>query len=320
MSDAMIETKDLTKRYGDVAAVTGLNLSVARGTLFGFIGPNGAGKSTAIRILCGLLKPTSGAAAIDGVDVTRRARRIKSTVGYMAEDFGVYERMRVGEYLDFFAAAHRLPMRARKKSIDKALDLAGAASMRDYFMGTLSRGMKQRAGIARALVHDPAVLILDEPTSGLDPYARIEIRALLRQLKDTGKTILISSHILPELASVCDAVGIISEGRLLAAGPVADIMSRARQELKIEIEFLGRAEPAAELIGRVKGASDVAVTDNALRFTYNGPLKRLPELQRVLAERGHKVLWVREMEADLEHAFIRITSSTEKEKTSVSGI
>jgi len=309
MSDVAIETQGLTKRYKNVHALTDLNLRIGRGTLFGFIGPNGAGKSTTIRILCGLLRPTAGRAFVDGVDVTRHAQRVKSRVGYMPEIFGVYERMRVAEYLDFFAAAHRIPLRKRTEMIDRAMDLAGVSHMRDYYMGTLSKGMNQRVGIARALVHDPAVLILDEPTSGLDPYARIEIRGFLRKLKATGKTVMISSHILPELSSVCDEVGILHQGRLLASGPVREVMARARQELRIEVQLLGPAQPAADVVAQHPGVRDVTVADNILQFSYDGRTDSVPQLREAIRAAGHEVLWIREIEADLEHAFIHITGA-----------
>jgi len=310
MSEFVIETKNLTKHYKNVAALSDLDLSIREGIVFGFIGPNGAGKSTTIRILCGLLRPTSGHAVIGGVDVTRHASSVKSTVGYLPEDFGVYERMRVVEYLDFFAAAHRIPVRRRSDAIENAMDLAGVTHMHDYFMGTLSRGMRQRVGIAKTLVHDPTILLLDEPTSGLDPFARIEIRNLLKKLRDTGKTVMISSHILPELASVCDEVGILSKGRLVASGAVADIMARARQERHVQIELLGDAAEAAKLLGELPGVANVVATDNLVRFAYRGGLEGIPEIHRRVLAAGHKVVWLREVEADLEHAFISITGNT----------
>jgi ABC-2 type transport system ATP-binding protein len=307
MSDIAIKTEGLTKHYRNVEALTDLNLVIKQGTVFGFIGPNGAGKSTTIRILCGLHKATSGTAHVAGVEVTRHPSQVKSRVGYMPEDFGVYERMRVVEYLDFFAAAYGIPLRGRTEALDRAMALTGSTHMRDYFMGTLSRGMKQRVGIAKTLVHDPPVLILDEPTSGLDPNARIEVRQFLRKLKETGKTVLISSHILPELASVCDEVGIIHQGRLLACGPVDEIMEEARQELKIEVEMLCPARPVAMMIEAEPGVKDVEVKDNMVRFTYTGALEQVPLLHERLVRAGHKVLWMREVETDLETAFITIT-------------
>lgn len=305
-----IETQNLTKYYKDVLALSGLNLKIKRGTLFGFIGPNGAGKTTAIRVLCGLQKATSGTAIVAGEDVTKHPARVKSMVGYMPEEFGTYERMRVVEYLDFFAAAHRIPIRKRKDLIDRAMDLGGVAHMRDYYMGTLSRGMKQRVGLTKTLVHDPEVLILDEPTSGLDPFARIEIRQFLRKLKETNKTVMISSHILPELASVCDEVGIINQGQLLAHGPVREVMAQAQQGRRVEIELLGSAEGAADLLKGVKHISGLETVENMVRFVYSGPLEKIPSLHHMIMQNGYKILWMREVESDLEHAFITITGGT----------
>ena len=198
----MIATQELTKKYQDVLALDHLNLVVEAGEIFGYIGPNGAGKTTTIRILSGLMRPTSGEATVAGVDVVRHPQEAKKVVGYMPDVFGVYQGMRVWEYLDFFGAAYRLPRVERKARIEEVLAITGTDVMRDYFVDSLSRGMQQRVGIARAMIHNPQVLFLDEPTSGLDPRARIEMRQLLRRLKEMGKTILVSSHILPDRKSV----------------------------------------------------------------------------------------------------------------------
>jgi len=307
MSEAMIRTESLTKCYANVQAVTELNLDVKEGTLFGFIGPNGAGKTTTIRVLCGLLKPTSGAAFINGLDVTRHPREIKRIVGYLPEIFGVYDRMRVWEYLDFFGAAYRIPRSDRGDMIERTLKLTNAYYMRDYFLGSLSKGMRQRVGIAKTLVHDPPVLILDEPTSGLDPYARIEIRQLLRQLRKIGKTVLISSHILPELSAVCDEVGIIEKSRLLASGPVEKILEQVRQTRPVQIQFLERADEAAEVIKRFKGVQNLQTVENVVRLEFQGDDRQASILLKLLLDKGFDVVWMREQEADLEEVFIRVT-------------
>ena len=307
MSDAVIQTVHLTKFYDQFEAVHDLNIEVGQGVLFGFIGPNGAGKTTTIRMLCGLLRPTSGSALINGVDVDRHPRKVKGLVGYMPDSFGVYERMRVWEYLDFFGAAYRIPRRKRQEQVERVLDLTGADYMRDYFMGTLSKGMRQRVGIAKTLVHDPAVLFLDEPTAGLDPVARIEMRELLRKLKALGKTVVISSHILPELASVCDEVGIIEKSRLLACGPIRKILSEIRQTREIQIELLERAPEAAEPLNQVKGVQSVKVVHNLVRFEFQGDDVHAARLLQALVERKFAVCWMREVEVDLEEVFIRVT-------------
>src|SRR5215216_1162832 len=220
----ILQTESLTRKYGNVLALDNLNLSIHRGEVFGYIGPNGAGKTTTFRILAGLLDPTAGRAMIAGNDVTGDKDAIKQLVGYLPDNFGVYPTLRVWEYLDFFAAAYRVPKKERKERIEKCLTIANSIEFRDKLMGALSRGMKQRVGIAKTLLHDPAVLILDEPAATLDPRARVEMRRLLRDLADLGKAVLVSSHILPELADVCDTVGILSGGKMVANGPVRDIL------------------------------------------------------------------------------------------------
>jgi ABC-2 type transport system ATP-binding protein len=307
MSEPVIRTEGLTKFYGEFEAVHDLNIQVAEGVLFGFIGPNGAGKTTTIRMLCGLLKPTSGRAWVGGVDVVRHPRQVKRLVGYMPELFGTYDRMRVWEYLDFFGAAYRIGRARRRERIEHALDLAGAAYMRDYFVGSLSKGMRQRVGIAKTLVHDPAVLFLDEPTSGLDPVARIEIRELLRKLKALGKTVLISSHILPELAAVCDEVGIIEKSRLLAAGPIRKILDEISQARRVQVEVLSRPDEAAQVLARVKGVSNVQVVQNLIQFEFAGDNHLAASVVALLNQHRFHVCWMREAEADLEEVFIRVT-------------
>ena len=218
--EIMVRCEGLTKVYDEITALEDLNLAIPSGHVFGYIGHNGAGKTTTIRILAGLLKATRGRASVAGVDVAAGRDRIKSLVGYLPDSFGVYEQMRVWEYLDFFGAAQKIPRAARRERIDYVLAVTDSRLLRDRFVDTLSRGMKQRIGIARTLLHDPQVLLLDEPASGLDPSARVQMRGLLRRLADAGKTLLVSSHILPELAAVCDSIGILHQGHLRAAGPI----------------------------------------------------------------------------------------------------
>ena len=307
MSEAAIKTEGLTKFYRDFEAVHDLNLEIPHGALFGFIGPNGAGKTTTIRMLCGLLKPTSGRALVNGMDVTHSPRKVKRIVGYLPDFFGAYDRMRVWEYLDFFGAAYRIPRRKRREQVAHALDLTGATYMRDLFVGALSKGMRQRVGIAKTLVHDPAVLFLDEPTAGLDPVARIEIRELLRKLKSLGKTLLISSHILPELATICDMVGIIEKARLLAFGPIKQILAEVSQTRRIQIEFLSGASEAAKRLQSLPEADHVEVIQNLVQLEFQGDDAKAAVLLKRLIAAGFPVCWMREVEADLEEVFIRVT-------------
>src|SRR5260221_3704952 len=219
----MIELIDFTKRYGDFKAVDKLNLRIGQGELFGFIGPNGAGKSTTIRFLATLLKATRGDGVVAGNSVTRDPLGVRRVVGYMPDNFGVYDGMKVWEFLDFFAVAYQIPRSKRKQVIGDVLELLDLTHKRDDFVNGLSRGMKQRLCLAKTLVHDPPVLILDEPSSGLDPRARLEVKALLNELRGMGKTILVSSHILSELADFCTSIGVIERGKLLSAGNIAEI-------------------------------------------------------------------------------------------------
>ena len=233
----MIELKDFGKEYGTFTAVERLNLKIEQGEMFGFIGPNGAGKSTTIRFLATLLKASRGEGIVNGHSVTRSPMEVRKSVGYMPDNFGVYDGMRVWEFLDFFAVAYQLPYARRKQVIMDVLELLDLGHKRDDFVNGLSRGMKQRLCLAKTLVHDPPVLILDEPTSGLDPRARVEIKALFKELRRMGKTILISSHILSELADCCTSIGIIERGQLLMHGPIQEVYRRIRGNRVIEVRF-----------------------------------------------------------------------------------
>src|SRR6476659_10828240 len=245
----MIELIDFGKDYGDFRAVEALNLKINAGEMFGFIGPNGAGKSTTIRFLATLLRATAGEGTVNGYSVTKDPIGVRKSVGYMPDNFGVYDGMKVWEFLDFFAVAYQIPRGRRKAVIGDVLELLDLTHKRDDFVNGLSRGMKQRLCLAKTLVHDPPVLILDEPASGLDPRARLEVKALLNELKGMGKTILVSSHILSELADFCTMIGIIERGKLLAAGPIQEIQRqlRAHRVLKVRVLDESTARAAAVL-------------------------------------------------------------------------
>ena len=304
----MIKTEGLTKRYANVVALDDLNLSVGKGEIFGFIGPNGAGKTTTIRILCGLMKPTSGKAYINGLEVSsNNIKEIKRCIGYMPDFFGVYEQMRVWEYLDFFGAAYGIKKKKRKDALDKAFSLTGTGQMRDYYIHTLSRGMKQRVGLARTLVHDPQLLVLDEPASGLDPAARIEFRQTLTNLKNLGKTILVSSHILPELSNFCDRVGILERSKLLAIGTMDEIMKEIRQHMIIEISVVGGVERAAAVLKDMPGVEGVEDYQEVLRVKFTGSDETASVLLKALVENKVEVIWFKEVEADLEEVFMKVT-------------
>jgi ABC-2 type transport system ATP-binding protein len=244
----MIELIEFGKDYGAFTAVDRLSLKIEAGEMFGFIGPNGAGKSTSIRFLATLLKATRGEGTVNGHSVTKDPMAVRQSVGYMPDNFGVYDGMKVWEFLDFFAVAYRLPYGRRKQVINDVLELLDLGHKRDDFVNGLSRGMKQRLCLAKTLVHDPPVLILDEPTSGLDPRARVEIKALFKELRKMGKTILISSHILSELADCCTSVGIIERGQLLMHGPIQDVYRRIRGNRVIEVRFSNNMDVGLSVI------------------------------------------------------------------------
>ncbi|MGP0062799.1 MAG: ABC transporter ATP-binding protein, partial [Isosphaeraceae bacterium] len=245
----MIEVIHFTKNYGDFIAVDDLSFTIGQGEIFGFIGPNGAGKSTTIRFLATLLRPTHGEGRVAGHSVTADPMAVRRVIGFMPDDFGVYDGMKVWEFLDFFAVAYEIPRSYRKKIIGEVLDLLDLTHKRDDYVNGLSKGMKQRLCLAKTLVHDPPVLILDEPASGLDPRARLEMKALLNELRQMGKTILISSHILSELADFCTSIGIIERGKMLAAGNIQEIQAQIRSHRVLKVRILDETtEPAAEIL------------------------------------------------------------------------
>src|SRR5215470_14781090 len=244
----MIELINFGKQYGDFTAVDCVNLQIGKGELFGFIGPNGAGKSTTIRFLATLLKASRGDGVVNGHSVTRDPLGVRRSVGYMPDNFGVYDGMKVWEFLDFFAVAYQIPRAKRKRVIADVLELLDLMHKRDDFVNGLSRGMKQRLCLAKTLVHDPPVLILDEPSSGLDPRARLEVKALLKELRTMGKTILISSHILTELADCCTSIGIIERGQLLLHGPIEKVYRQIQRHRTLEVRFAGSLDAGVSLI------------------------------------------------------------------------
>ncbi len=264
----MIEINSLTKYYGSLGALVDLNLQIAEGNIFGFIGPNGAGKTTTMRILATLLEPTAGVAFINGLDVRRNGKNVRRCVGYMPDFMGVYDDLKVFEYLEFFAAAFGIERKRRKAIVDGVLELTDLTTRQASTVDSLSRGMQQRLSLARVLVHDPKVLILDEPASGLDPRARIEIRELLRELKNMGKTIMISSHILSELEEICDHVGIIEHGRLVFSGTMEDVRRRVGIHNKVRVQVASDHDRAVELLSALPGIEDVKLDEGEISVTF----------------------------------------------------
>jgi ABC-2 type transport system ATP-binding protein len=303
----MIQVRGFTKRYEQFVAVDHLDLDIEKGDVFGFIGPNGAGKTTTIRFLATLLKPTSGQATINGYSVTRQIDDVKRSIGFMPDTFGVYDGMKVWEFLDFFATAYGLPRSKRRALIDDVLELVDLNTKRDTLVNGLSRGMQQRLCLAKTLVHDPPVLILDEPASGLDPRARVEMKALLKELQKMGKTILVSSHILPELADFCNKIGIIERGKLLAAGPVQDVIHSIRQNRIIEIVVAAHSEACEVILAHHEQVRNLTVGEKTFKFEFSGNDEDVLALHKNLMEQAVPVVWFNEIEADLEEAFMKIT-------------
>jgi ABC-2 type transport system ATP-binding protein len=303
----MIELIDFGKDYGDFTAVGRLNLKIEAGEMFGFIGPNGAGKSTSIRFLATLLKASRGEGIVNGHSVTKDPLGVRHSVGYMPDNFGVYDGMKVWEFLDFFAVAYRIPRPQRKKVISDVLELLDLAHKRDDFVNGLSRGMKQRLCLAKTLVHDPPVLILDEPASGLDPRARVEVKALLKELRRMGKTILISSHILTELADCCTSIGIIERGQLLMHGPIADVYRRIRGNRMVVVHFTEAMETGLSIIRSYPQLRDIQVDDHSATIELEADDAGVAELLRQLVTQRVGIRSYSEKEPTLEDVFMMVT-------------
>lgn len=317
----VVDIRNLTKSYGDFTALDSLSLTVDRGSILGFIGHNGAGKTTAIRILVGQARPTSGTATIAGADCVRDARKVKQLVGYMPDKFGSYDNMRVREYLDFFGAAFGIRRKDRTKRINEVLDITGSRYMQDRYVEALSHGMQQRIGIARTLLHDPDVLILDEPANGLDPEARIEMRALLLRLAGLGKTLIVTSHILPELAHICDRVAILHRGQLKAFGTLDEVTRQVQQTRMIEIQVAGQEQlTLAESVLKesIEDVSDVAASpaESMLRFRSAQVDSELGATLKRLIDANVQVIQFREVAGNLEEAFLSVTREGNQEADS----
>jgi ABC-2 type transport system ATP-binding protein len=313
----VIETRALTKKYGRFVALDRLTMTVERGQILGFIGPNGAGKTTTIKILVGLARPSSGTATIAGVNCAAEPRKIKRLVGYMPDSFGSYDNMRVHEYLDFFGAAFGIRRRERGRRVDEVLETVSAPHFRDLFVESLSHGMKQRVAIARTLLHDPQVLIMDEPTNGLDPQARIEIRKLLLELADRGKTMLVTSHVLPELARICHRAAIITRGRLRAFGTLEEVTRQLSplREMEVLLTRAESVEPTAALV-RKHVETGAQVKSSSAEFTVRFRTARgeeeLAGLLSALVAANIEVAQFREVQTDLEEAFLSATRADEE--------
>jgi ABC-2 type transport system ATP-binding protein len=307
-----IITRDLTRRFGKTLAVDRLNLKVESGSIFGLIGPNGAGKTTTLRMLAGLLEPSDGTIRINELSIIHYWQELHWLIGFMPDFFGVYDDLLVWEYLDFFARCFKLAPSQRQQVTNELLELVDLSEKRDAYVHTLSRGMRQRLCLAHALIHDPQILLLDEPASGLDPRARVEMRELLRELRAMGKTILLSSHILSELAELCDQVAIIERSQLVISGPTDTILRHATEHRRIIIHVLGESHQTTSLLEILPGVKKVIVNQknggpNQIEIEFSGSDSQVADLLERLINEKIRVTKFHEANTNLEEAFLRLT-------------
>jgi len=307
----MLRVEGLQKRYGTFEAVKGVSFTLEPGTIFGFVGPNGAGKTTTMKMISTLLRPTAGQVFIGDVDVLRQPEQARRKLGYMPDFFGVYDDLKVWEYMEFYADCYEVPNQGRKRLIGDLLELVNLSHKVDAYVDGLSRGMKQRLCLARCLVHDPDLLILDEPASGLDPRARVEMREILQELRRMGKTILISSHILAELSEMCSHIGIIHDGRMVVSGPVDQIQREAGARV-IEVRLAGDAAAAIEQVRNAPGVRTVGIDEQSMRVVLDGEDEAAVALLAHLVRNGLPVLHFAEQKSKLEDVFMAITGGEEQ--------
>ena len=303
----MIRTQNLCKKYGDLEAVKGLNLDVREGMSFGLVGPNGAGKTTTIRMLAGLLAPTEGTIEIKEVDLTRSPRRIYSRIGYMPDEFGLYEDLKLWEYLDYFGRCYHLGASDRKSRIDDLLHMVRLSHKMQDYVSSLSRGMRQRLLVAKTLIHDPDILLLDEPTSGLDPRSRIEILEILKELSSTGRTMIVASNILYDLSSFCNSLGIIDGGMLIESGPLSALREKYKKERKVFIRVVDGLDRIEEALGTDKKIVSISVEGKEITLRYDGTATDLAALNAKINEAGIRITGLCEERETLEDIFLRIT-------------
>lgn len=303
----MLKIEGLVKRYGKFTAVDHLDMEVSKGSIYGFVGPNGAGKTTTMKIMAGLLGADGGSVYIDDIDICEDMEALKDKIGYMPDFFGVYNDLRVDEYMDFYAGTYYIPYDKRKSIIDDLLELVDLSDKHNAYVDSLSRGMKQRLCLARSLIHDPEILILDEPASGLDPRARIEMKEVLKQLSTLDKTIIISSHILPELAEMCTEIGIINRGKLIDSGSVNEIMRHISKERMIDVRLLGDTEAAVRILEQIPEVKDIKENTFDVAFAYNGTDEMLSEVLAKLVSASVPVISFTEREGNLEDIFMKLT-------------
>ncbi len=307
----MLRIEGLVKKYGKFTAVDQLDLHVNKGSIFGFVGPNGAGKTTTMKIMAGLMSADMGKVYIDDIDVSQNTDLLKQKIGYMPDFFGVYTDLRVDEYMDFYAGTYYIPYAQREEIINNLLELVDLSHKKKDYVDSLSRGMKQRLCLARSLIHDPDILILDEPASGLDPRARVEMKEVLKQLSTLNKTIIISSHILPELAEMCTEIGIIDHGKMVDSGTVSEIMGHISKERVIEIKAADMQEELVRVLEQMPDVTNVIENTMDICFSYTGEDKGLAYILAQVVQQGIPVISFREKEGNLEDIFMQLTGGEE---------
>ena len=307
----MLKVKNLVKKYGKFTAVDNLSMEIGESHIFGFVGSNGAGKTTTMKIIAGLLQPNSGEILVDGVDISSMPRVVKRKIGYMPDFFGVYDDLKVDEYMDFYSGIYGIPYRERKGIADQLLELVDLSHKKDFYVDSLSRGMKQRLCLARSLIHNPQLLILDEPASGLDPRARVEMKGILRELKNMGKTVLISSHILSELAELCTAIGIINQGKMVACGTVEEVMDKLSSTGKLKIKVRERMEDAVGLLQEQPSIGVIDIKGNTIEANFKGDEQVLSEILKRLVMQEIPVISYTDIGESLESVFMHLTERSD---------
>ncbi len=307
----MLEIKNVTKKYGKFTAVDNLSLHIQKGEIYGFVGPNGAGKTTMFKMISTLLKPTNGNILINGFNTNNDLKKIRSTIGYMPDFFGVYDDLKVSEYLDFYGDVEGVEKGQRNNTIDDLLELVNLTEKKDSYVDSLSRGMKQRLCLARSLIHNPELLILDEPASGLDPRARFQMKEILKELKNMGKTIIISSHILPELSELCTSIGIIERGKIVISGTKEEIMSKIYNNSAFDIKVINGTENAVKLLKEQPLVKNIYQDENQISFDFDGEETEIPTLLKSLLNSGISVISFAQAESNLEDIFMKVTRGDE---------
>jgi len=303
----MLRIEGLSKQYGKFTAVDDLSLEINEGEIFGFVGPNGAGKTTTLKMIATLLKPTLGKIFIDGVEISKNLKEVRDTIGYMPDFFGVYDDLKVDEYLHFYGDVAGLSEEESRKMIIDLLQLVDLAHKKESYVDTLSRGMKQRLCLARSLIHNPKLLILDEPASGMDPRARVQMKEILRELRKMGKTILISSHILPELAELCTSIGIIEQGKMIISGPVDEIMAKVKGTNLIKMRTLGSMDKGLKILKEDPSVNEIYEDDNSVEFEFAGEEAEAVILLKRLLNNDIPVISFSPTESNLEEIFMKVT-------------